>query len=97
MKENIVLEDSKVTEDILIVQDSIIVVSENKEFTQDSEVKDVHMEEQSLLVSSLEEENIKKASFEDISNELEVFNEEVQSILNLSFISNNMVKIMQEA
>ena len=81
----------------MIVQDPIIVVSENKEFTQDSEVKDVNKEEQSLLVSSLEEENIKQASFEDISNELEVFNVEVQSILNLSFISNNMVKIMQEA
>ena len=60
MEEDIVLEDSNVTQDILIVEDSTIVVNEKKEFIQDSEVKDVSMEEQALLVSSFEENNIQK-------------------------------------
>ena len=47
-KEDIVIEDSKVTKDILIVQDSTI------EFIQDSRVEDVSAEEQSLPVSSWE-------------------------------------------
>ena len=50
-----------------------------------------------MLVSSLEEKNITKASFEDISNALEVFNKEVQLVLDLNFISNDIVKIAQEA
>lgn len=40
MKKNIVLKDSKVTEAILIVQDSTIAMSKKKEFIQDSKVKD---------------------------------------------------------
>ena len=50
-----------------------------------------------MLVSSLEEKNIMKASFDDISNALEVYNKEVQSVLDLSYISNDIVKIAQEA
>lgn len=60
MEEDIVLEDSNVTQDIMIVQDSTIAVNEKKELIQDSEVEDVSMEEQALLVSSFEENNITK-------------------------------------
>ena len=38
-----------------------------------------------------------KASFKEISNKPEVSNEEVQSILDLDFIPDNMVEIIQEA
>ena len=45
MEKDIVLEGSKVTKDILIVQDLATAVSENKEFTLDYEVKDINIEE----------------------------------------------------
>lgn len=96
MEEDIVLEDSDVTQDILIVQDSTIAINEKKEFIQDSEVEDVSMEEQALLVSSFEENNITKVCFEGISRKHDVSIKDVQYILDLSFISSDLIKIVKK-
>ena len=96
MEEDIVLEDSDVTQDILIVQDSTIAVNEKKEFIQDSKVEDVSMEEQALLVSSFEENNITKVCFEEISRKHDVSIKDVQYILDLSFISSDLIKIVKK-
>lgn len=95
MEEDIIL-DFIVNDDVLIVYNSTILLVNDKAFIQDSEVEDISIEQQSLLVLSLEEKNVRKASFKEISNEPKVAYGEVQSILNLDFIPNNMGEIVQE-
>ena len=91
------LEDSKVTEDVLINNDSTNTLVSDREFIQDFEDEDVNIGRQVLSVSLFEEKNVMKASFEEISNEHDGSNEEVHFVLDLSFLSNNMIEIVQEA
>ena len=96
IKRNVVLE-TEVIKDILIIQDSTIAISKKKEFIQDFEVEGINVEDKVLSISSLEKKNVTKSSFEKILNKHEVSNKEVQSILDLSFMSNDMVKTVQQA
>lgn len=89
--------DYKAPEGVLINHHLTITLINDKRFVQDFKVEDVNMTEQVLLVSSLEEKNVAIASLEEISNKPEFSNKEVQSIIDSSFISNDMVKMMHEA